>query len=226
MIQILPHTNLGLRQLKQFPYQMVKAARAAQAGVQHTIAHTDVEMPSLLLLGKSKLDAMIAALNPLSTLPVVYKTKTYDMTSAGVRIDEIYHLVLGLSNFPGNEKPNVDLDYSGFEKKIVTQGADLKNLVENVVSGAGFVTASHPIASLASVSARKAGGPLVVSSIPNLSLGVVNLLDGGFPIAASIAVELTYETQEYMVAYIKDPHGVVIAAVISEDFNNYLLAHT
>lgn len=225
MITITPNTNLGLAQLASDPYKMVKIARDVHAKqIQYTIAHRDTEAPALALISIDQFNTLLSV-NPSKSLPVYYQTLNYDTVSAGLKIEEIYHLVLGLSLFPGNLSPNTTLEESGFEHHIVSQGQKLPNIVENKVSSGGAVTASYPIASLDSVSATKAGGTLTVHSIPNLNLGVVDLYDGGSPIADGIAVELTYETIGYVVAQITDVNKQVIAVICSEGLLNYLVAN-
>lgn len=221
MIIIQKSNELILQAVKAQPYRMVRAAKDAANGKDYVISRSEEDAPLLMLISKGEFDAKVAA---VTNAPPVFKNLSFDMVSAGIRADEIYHLVLGLSNFPGNEKPNVDLDASGFEHKIVEEGADLLNVIENLTAAGGSVTASSPIASSASVSARKTGADLTVVSV-DLATGIVVLNDGVSPVANGVVVELRYQTTGNMVVYLKDGKEKIVSVILSKAFNDYLVAN-
>lgn len=229
MITISESTNFYLSEIQAQPYQLVAAVSDAVAnGTVYTISYSEDPYPNdeqnLVLMSMAQYKAAVAALSPSDSLPVSIRNIGLATQAAAVRCVEVYHLVLGLSNFPGNGE-NTDLVDSGFERKIYKNGTYFLDQVENHTSASGGVTANFPIASLDSISARKTGADLIIASA-NLPLGTVVLTDGASPIANGVAVELRYQTESYLVYYMLDQNLNPIAVILSQSLSNYLAANS
>lgn len=221
MITMQPRTKLTIQDMKR-PYEFAKIMRNADK-VSYTMARTLEEDAEITILSKAQFEALLAGLDPLKVLAPKYKTIHFDMTSASLRSEEVYHVVLGKRIFPGNDL-NSEVDKSGFEHKIIVEGTQLDFQVENTVAASGGVVASYPIASLDSISARKAGGALTVVSA-DLALGTVALNDGLVPVADGVAVELVYQAKEQLAVLIMDQMKQEVGVLISKEFNDFLVAN-
>jgi len=222
MITFTKDRSLTLQQMKAQPYLLVKAVKDAVAGNNYTIARKEGETAELLLMSKAKYDAAVAAVDSENSLPIVTKSVAFDMHSAAIRCDELYHLVLGKPVYTSQAPQNKAIA-SGFQHKIDVKGTQLDNVVENLTSADGEVVATKPIASAASVSARKSGADLVITSV-DLALGVVVLEDEEAPIEDDIAVELRYQATDNLIVEIRDAKKVVIAVILSAALNAQLAA--
>lgn len=228
MITISKSTNLYLAQIQTQPFQFVAAVSdAAAKGTVYKIFYSKEPYPNdsqnLVLTSLAAFNAAVAAVDPSNSLPVATRSISLASQAAAVRCVEVYHMTLGLSNFPGNGE-NTDLIDSGFEHKIYENGTYLLDKVENKTSSGGRVVASFPIASLASISAHKAGADLTVVSAV-LPLGQVTLHDGADPIADDVAVELRYQTRSNLIYYMLDQKENPIAVVMSQSLSDYLAAN-
>ena len=226
MITIPKKINVTIIDAKLRPYMFVKAAKDAALGIDHPIQRSEKDDVEMIMTSKSSFDQKIAALNAAKSLPVLFKSRMFDLNSAAIRMDEIYHLVLAKSTFSGNDEP-WDLENSGLERKIVVEGTTLDNRVENVVSVGGNVQSLYPIASAASLSAHKAGADLTVNTITpqNLQLGVVSLNDGSASVADGVAIELRYQAKNNLVIFLKDGKENVISVIMSKELSDYLAAN-
>lgn len=228
MITLTKSTQMSLQEAEALAYKLVRNARdAGKTGTDYQISRHDKGPVEMVLMSQSKLAALLANVDPSKSLPPKVKYLTFDMVSASSRIEELYHMVVPKSEFPGNTNLHDQGDLmgtTGFEHKIRVAGAQLDNVSDNLVSAAGGVIASHSIADAATVYARKAGGPLTVSAV-NLNTGSVLLADGGPPIADGIAVELTYQTQEWLIINLKDTDKKIHSVFCSKALNDYLVAN-
>lgn len=228
MITISKQTNYYLAQIQAQPYRLVSAASdAAKNGTVYTLSYSENPYPNdqanLVLVSYAAYQAAVAGLDPADSLALNIRSISLATQAAAVRCIEVYHLVLGLSNFPGNEE-NTDLIDSGFEHKIYEEGATLLNEVETHTSAGGKVVANYPIASLGSISARKTGADLTVVSAV-LPLGQVTLHDGMSAIADGVAVELRYQTAGNLIYLLVDQNQKPVAVIMSQSLSNYLAAN-
>jgi hypothetical protein len=228
MIILSKSTQMSLQETEARAYKLVRNARDAGAkGHDYQISLHDKSPVELSLLGKSKFDALVANVDPAKSLPPKLKHISFDLVSAAARIEEIYHMVVPHSEFPGNTNLHDKGDLmgtSGFEHKIREAGSQLDNVDETLVALGGGVIASHSIASQDSISAKKAGGPLSVVAV-NLNLGSVLLNDGIVPVADGVAVEMVYQTNDWLVIYLHDQKQQIIAVICSKALNDYLVAN-
>lgn len=221
MINLQTDKDFTILEMK-VTHKLVKAIKDASLGFNNYNVSRVKESPvEALIIGKSKFDSMLSGVSALKSLPVKYKTLSFDLVSAGIRAEELYHLALGKSIFV---EPSRSLADTGFEHKIMVKGTQNDNEIGNLISLDGEVIAAHPILDVAGVSARKAGGSLTVTSVAK-NLGVVTLSDAGSSIADDIAVELVYQTKEHLVIELKDQNKKVLAVLVSKELNDYLLAN-
>ena len=226
MILINKNYNLTLADVGD-SYKMIKYVRDAAKSLtsSYTISKSkSAPGPLMQLLGKTAFQMAISNLDPAKSLPLAINTLVLDAPTAAVRIDELYRLVLGLTEFPGNSNPEY-LNKWGFELRIDSMGQQLSNQAVTKISAGSAVTSDFPISSLTSVSAEIITGPLTISSVPNLQLGVVNLLDGGSPVSDGTQVSLAYETIAYTIFAITEPKNRVDAILASKGLIDYLTAN-
>lgn len=219
MILVNKDKKLSLQEMKR-SYELVRVVRGADKD-PYTVSRTLVADPEAIIVSKAKFDSLISGFDANALTPV-WSSIEMDIPSAAIRAEEMFHLVLGLSNFPGTDDPSPELTASGFEKKIVVKGTKIQAKVENLTSADGKVVASSPV--LEPVSARKAGGTLDVVSV-DAATGEVTLEDGGVAIADGVAVELTYSEKEYAVIFLRDQHKKTIGVLLALELNDYLVAN-
>jgi hypothetical protein len=225
MILIQKPMKLSLSEAK-IPYNLVKAVRdvAKNPTKIYDISKLWVGSAEMKLMSLSHYNAMLGALNPALSLPVLINNLTIDITQAALRMEELYHLVAGLSYYPGSDPNAPSLGVTGVEKKLRLEGRQLADLVTTKVSSGGAVIANYPIDSSESVSARKPGGALTVTTV-DLQLGVVSLEDTGLPIADGVTVELVCQSIRHCVYALDDLSGSPKAVILSKELFNYLVAN-
>lgn len=202
------------------PYTLVKAARAVEADPTkiYSIAKRRADPRGLLLLAHSALPV----LDPTKSLPVLISTLRMPTTSASIRIEELWHEILGLSEFYGSDQNGSDFIDVPSQIKLRARGREYVDQVETPTTAGGIVTVNYPIQDLADVSAQKPGGALTVTAIPNLQTGQVSLSDGGAPIADGIVVQIVYPTLRHCVCILEGTGAVLI----SKELFDYLSANT
>lgn len=230
MITFSDSFNLELSDLQR-PYKLIQAARkvAANPALTYLLSHDHVSADGLVkMIAKSAFDAKVAALNPTHSLPVLVTSEQLPITAASIRLIEMYRLILGQTEFPGNLDPQPKyLEQWGFEHKIHQTGRQLANRSESKTAASGHVTASFSIASSGSVTAAKSNGAaLTVTGIADIKLGVVALNDGVSPVSNGVVVSLAYQTVQHLVVNLYDSTAKqVIAVLVSKELTDYLEAN-
>lgn len=222
MITIANPTEYSLVEL-EFADKLTHLARKLSASVEFGIKFRDNLDVEVKMISKAKFDAMIAAVNPLTSLPVMTREAHYSLTAAATRMSEVFRVVLGKSYYPGSDPNSQTLDDSGVEHKMEVLGTQLALVEELLVSAGGGVTVSNVIASLDSISASYGMGPLDIASA-GLMLGTVQLEDTGVPIANGENVTISYATQLHGVAMLDDVNDKVVAVMLSKALYDYLAA--
>lgn len=224
-IQILKNYSVSLEQLKQ-GQKMVAFSREVKAdsSKMYSISRKAGQEVEMEMIGKAAFDAKLAALDPLKSLPVLIRTLSLPVAAASARMDEIYHLVMGKSIYPGSDPRPQYLDKSGFEHKIKADGRAIADLAETHISASGGIVTDFPISDADGVSARKPSAELTVTSVTE-NLGEVALNDGASPVADGVSVAVAYPAISHTVVQVLEPKGVAAAVICSKELLDYLSAN-
>ena len=211
---------LELIDLKRENKFVVSARNAlANPGSVYTLAHDEVSVPQIQMIAQPTFAALVAGLDPTKSLPILMAPIQVPVVATAQRLVEFYHIILGLSLFPGETDPGHEyIDSFGFQYKILKTGQRVSIQTKSVIASGGNVVADYPILQDGNVAAFLTNGtPLTVNSIVNANLGVVSLNNGVSPIADGTAVELVYDTQLYVPVNVFDSQRNNIPAVMLTD---------
>jgi hypothetical protein len=212
----------------QNQYSFVKASRDCLAtGAIYTVQTIDDTQPVMNMIGYPLYQQLLAGLDPTLSLPVLINNLYFPIEVTSLRIEEFYHIVCGISEFPGSDPNPVLLNKSGLELKVRNEGQGNFNVAEAKTSTGSQVTATYPILS-GSVSAYFNGGPLTVGSISDADalLGLVPVENGASPLSDGTIVQLAYDTVRYCVVYLTDDRDEQPDAVlVSDQFLAYMQAN-
>lgn len=169
--------RLSIAEIKQQPYQLVKACRNVMAdpGQTYSISRKSVDTAELALIDSVFFSNLVTNLDPGLSQPVLVNYINLNVNAVAVRFDEIYNVAAGTSEFPGSD-PNGwpgNLRKSGFELKIQTQGTREFIKQETVLTSGNVVTVAHPVDSTAEVAAEDTGGMLQVAGSGGISASLV-----------------------------------------------------
>jgi hypothetical protein len=227
MIEILSSNATNLDQLKQSNKFVVYCRRvAADSSLIYYISREENEPASFCLMGLAAFQSAMAAVNPADSLTPFINNLYLPLVAASVRMDEMYHVVVGASEFPGSDSNATTIGAWGLEKEIREDGTIYYDCAETQIASGGAVITNYPIADITSVAARKAGGSLTVNPILTPNLGVVLLNDGASPVADGTAVSITYSATRYAVMNLQEPLGVVDSVLVPLALLTYLSNNT
>jgi len=224
MLTFAKSYDVTLQELKQ-PHRLARLVRelAGDLSAVYSVHRKTPETTSMKLMSKDLFDLKVDNLDPLDSLPILQGAQTYDVTSASLRMDELYRLVAGVPYDIYDYYPTY-LEKSGTALKTSRYSTQPLLQVENKIAAGGQVTANHPITAADTVSARKPAAALTVGPIADLEMGVLDLFDGVPLVANGTAVELIYATQSYKVAILRA--GTDQAVLVSTALITYLDANS
>jgi hypothetical protein len=236
--------NLSLFDLRYEP-KLIHFMRQVQANnsLAYTVARTEENPVSAQLIGYNNWLAAIASLDPAETQPLLVNSSLQLASKpASERMDEVWRIVTGTSEFPGTDE-NADSLLTGgntgnlgnLETKIRDFGTFSKAVTEShtATGGTGSVQVNFPIYDVTSIAAWKAGNvPLTVHSVVNANLGQVILYDGGSPVA-NVAVTVTYTLRRHTVYFLYETlldaraqREQVDAVLVSQELMSYIATNS
>jgi hypothetical protein len=224
---------------EQYGGKLINFMRQVQANnaLAYNVSRTQEDPITMQLIGYANWQAKLAALSPSLSQPLLLnETLSLNIDPASNRMDEIWRVVTGTSEFSGTDE-NADSilgnagkgNLGGLETKIRDFGTYEVQLTESHTAAGGVVQTSHPIYDSSVISAWKAGNvPLTVHSIVNANLGQVSLYDGGVPVA-NIPVTISYgalrNTVYFLTESLQVPYGQLEqtdAVMVSQALMTYL----
>lgn len=225
-VQIVKSNFLKLQQLAQGNL-LVRLCREIKGNdfKVYNIIRSESVGTEFHLLSKQLLNSKIQSLDPTKSLTPYIKYIPMLASSASLRMVEAYHLVCGISNYPGSDPNPRFIDKSGLERKIKIDGRSLSDRAETCLAADGGIETLYPILEEIPVSAIKAGGQLT-PTVRDPNLGKIDLLDGEDPIEDGILVSVAYSAIKHCVVNILDSGGKVVAVLASKELLDYLTANS
>lgn len=239
--------DLSLYDLRpeQYGAKTINFMRQVQANnaLAYNISRTEEDPITMQMIGYNNWLAKIAALNPVKSQPLMVNSNlSLNIDPASNRMDEIWRIVTGTSEFNGTDL-NADSivgndnigKLGGLETKIRDFGTYEVEVTEThtATGGTGSVQVSYPIYDSTIIGAFKAGNvPLTLHSVVNANLGQVILYDGGSPVA-NIPVTISYGLRRHAIYFLTESLQVAYgqveqtdAVMVSQELLTYLAANT
>jgi hypothetical protein len=225
-VTFVPNYAFTLSMLK-VPERFVRTVRDVEAnGTAYTVSYAEGGPVDLNLISLDAYNALIAGLDPSESLLPMINTVSIPVTAVGVRFEEFYRVVTGLTEFNGSYLGiNSSFVSTGIQKKIIAEGRVDYNQAEAHISVGENVTTDYPISDTTSVSAYKAGGDLTPQTIATPNLGIVPLHDGVSPLANGVTVQIAYTTIRHCIISILDQNKAPMAILLSPELMTYLTAN-
>lgn len=144
-------------------------------GQLYEISRKEGEETQLYLVSSDYLQGFIDDQDPSLTKPLLYNVINLPVTAAAIRFEEVYRLATGDSEFPGSDLNGWpgNLDKSGFELKIHTQGTRPVTEIETVLTASDVVEVDHPVNTTETLAAEDIGGVLQVAGTGGTSAELV-----------------------------------------------------